>query len=146
MCLTTLAKHFLKDFIYLERGEGGEKEMERNICVCLPLVHPQLGTWPTTQACALSGNRTGNPLVHWPALSPLSPTSQGLAKHCIHMLRNLCWISAGSAHSHSQQVCQCVTSENPGWSLLADPHWNCCLILLLCTVLLTNSSWGQQSH
>ena len=25
---------------------------------------PQLGTWPKTQACALTGNRTGDPLVH----------------------------------------------------------------------------------
>ena len=46
-----------KDFIYLflERGERKEKE-ERNINVWLPLVHPLLGTWPTTQACALNRN------------------------------------------------------------------------------------------
>ena len=42
------------------------------------LLHaPLLGTWPTTQACALIGNRTGNPLVHRPVLNPLSHTSQG---------------------------------------------------------------------
>ena len=54
-----------KDFIYLflERGERKEKE-ERNINVWLPLVHPLLGTWPTTQACALNRNRTSDPLVH----------------------------------------------------------------------------------
>ena len=36
---------FKKDFIYLflERGEGREKERERNINVWLPLTHPQLG-------------------------------------------------------------------------------------------------------
>ena len=45
--------------------------------VCLPLTHPLLETWPATQACALTGNQTGNPLVHRPALSPLSHTSQG---------------------------------------------------------------------
>ena len=46
---------FLKDFIYLflERGEGREKEMERNISVWLPLMRPLLGIWPATQACAL---------------------------------------------------------------------------------------------
>ena len=58
--------HFLKkDFIYLflDRGEGREKE-ERNNSVCLPLVCPLLGTWPATQACALTGNRTGDSLVH----------------------------------------------------------------------------------
>ena len=50
---------FFKDFIYLilERGEGREKERERNIHVWLPLTCPQLGTWPTTQACALTGNQ-----------------------------------------------------------------------------------------
>ena len=68
-----------KDFIYLflERGEGRKKEKERNINVWLPLVCPQLGTWPTTHACALSGNGTGDPLVCRPALKPLSHTSQG---------------------------------------------------------------------
>ena len=32
---------------------------------------------PATQACALTGNRTSNALVHRPALNPLSHTSQG---------------------------------------------------------------------
>ena len=43
----------------------------------LPLVHPTLGTWPATQACALTGNQTGDPLVLRPELSPLSHTCQG---------------------------------------------------------------------
>ena len=38
---------------------------------------PSLGTWPTTQACALTANQTGDPLVRRPALSLLSHTSQG---------------------------------------------------------------------
>ena len=48
---------FLKDFLYLflERGKGREKERERNIS-WLPLICPQLGTWRTTQAHALTGN------------------------------------------------------------------------------------------
>ena len=71
---------FLKCFIYLflERGEGREKERERNVDVWLTLAHPQLGTQPTTQACALPGNRTSNPVVCRLALNPLSHTSQGL--------------------------------------------------------------------
>ena len=71
--------YFLKDFIYLflEKGEGREKQKKRNINVWLPLMHLILGTWPTTQACAMTGNRTSNPLVHSLALSPLSHTSQG---------------------------------------------------------------------
>ena len=36
-----------------------------------------LGTWSTTQACALTGNQTSDPLVHRPALNPLTHTSQG---------------------------------------------------------------------
>ena len=49
---------FSLDFIYLflERGEQREKEREGNINVWLPLTCPVLGTWPTTQACVLTGN------------------------------------------------------------------------------------------
>ena len=42
-------------YVFLERREGREKE-ERNINVWLPLARPQLGTWPATEACALTGN------------------------------------------------------------------------------------------
>ena len=48
-------------YLFLERGGVREKDRERNINVWLPLVHPQLGTWPTTQACALTGNGTSDP-------------------------------------------------------------------------------------
>ena len=43
----------------------------------LSLTRPLLGTWPETQARALTGNQTGDPLVHRPALGPLSHASQG---------------------------------------------------------------------
>ena len=46
---------FFKDFI-LDREEGREKERKRIINVWFPLAHPLLGTWPATQACALTGN------------------------------------------------------------------------------------------
>ena len=71
---------FLKDFIYLflDRGEGREKERKRrNMNVWLPLVYPLLETWPANPACALTGNRTRDPLVCRLALYPLSHTSQG---------------------------------------------------------------------
>ena len=61
---------FFKDFIcfiFRQRGREGERE-ERNINVWLPLASPLLGTRPTSQACALTGNQTSN---------PLSYTSQG---------------------------------------------------------------------
>ena len=38
-------------FFFFKRGREGERG--RNINVQLPLVHSQLGTWPTTQAGAL---------------------------------------------------------------------------------------------
>ena len=49
---------FLKKILFilfLEREEEKEKEREGNI-KWMPLTHPQLGSWPTTQACALIGN------------------------------------------------------------------------------------------
>ena len=64
-------------YLFLERGEGRDKERERNIDVWLPFRHPLLGTWPATQACALTGDRTSDPLGHRLALNPLSHTSQG---------------------------------------------------------------------
>ena len=64
-------------YLCLDRGEGREKERKRNINVWLPLMHLQPGTWPATQACALTGNQTRDPLVHRPSLNPLSYTSQG---------------------------------------------------------------------
>ena len=70
--------YFLKRFyLFSERGEGREKERERNINVWLPLAHPLQGTWPATQACALTGNRTGDLSARRPVLNPLSHTSQG---------------------------------------------------------------------
>ena len=41
-----------------------DKGRERNINACLPLMCPLPGTQPVTQACTLTGNRTGNPWVH----------------------------------------------------------------------------------
>ena len=42
--------------LFLDKGEGREKERERNINVWLLLGCPTLGTQPTTQAYALTGN------------------------------------------------------------------------------------------
>ena len=66
-----------KDFIYLflERLKGG-RERETSMCGFF-LLAPLLGTWLATQACSLTGNPTGDPLVHRPALNSLSHTSQG---------------------------------------------------------------------
>ena len=70
---------FFKDFIYLfifrERERKGERGEKHN--VWSPLARPLLGIQPTTQACAVTGNQTSNPLVCRPAFSPPSHTSQG---------------------------------------------------------------------
>ena len=64
-------------FIFRERGREGEREGEK-LNVWWPLAHTLLGTWPATQACALTGNQTSDPLVCRPMLNSLSYVSQGL--------------------------------------------------------------------
>ena len=59
-------------YLFLEGKEG----RKRNFNVWLPLKCPLLGTCPTTQACALTGNWTGNPLLCNQVLNPPSHTSQ----------------------------------------------------------------------
>ena len=44
------------------------------MCGCLLRPTPPMGTRPTTQACALTGNRTGDPLVCRLVLNSLSHT------------------------------------------------------------------------
>ena len=56
---------------------GRDGERGRNMNVWLPLMSPLLGTWPTTQTYALTGNGTSDPLLCRLALNPLSHTSQG---------------------------------------------------------------------
>ena len=66
-----------KNYLFLERVEGRETERERNINVWLPLMHLLLGTCPTTQECALTGNQSGDSLFQRPVFNPLRHTSQG---------------------------------------------------------------------
>ena len=65
-------------FIFREQGRGvGEKHWGVRNTLISCLSHPlNLGIWPSAQARALTGNPTGNPLVHRLVLSPLSHTSQ----------------------------------------------------------------------
>ena len=72
---------FLRRFyLFLERGEWGEKERKRNINVCLPLSHPPTGDLAHNPGMCPKGNRTGTlcfatPLsIHWatPARGELS--------------------------------------------------------------------------
>ena len=70
---------FLNWFIYRERGRKGEREGEKHQCVVSSHT-PPTGDWAATQARALTGNQIGDPLVHRPALNPLSYSSQGAAQ------------------------------------------------------------------
>ena len=62
-------------FTFLERKEGRERERERNMNVYTSQA-PPLGTWPANQACALTGNRTRDPLVHRAAPTSLYQEAQ----------------------------------------------------------------------
>ena len=63
-------------FIYFYReGKGGRKRGKHQ-CVVASCT-PPTGYLAATQACALTGNRTSDPLVCRLALNPLSHTSQG---------------------------------------------------------------------
>ena len=68
---------FVRFYLSIARERRREGEKKGNIYVWLPLTCPPLGTWPTTQACALTGNPTSNPLVRRLALKTLSHTFQG---------------------------------------------------------------------
>ena len=53
--------NFIYLFIFRER-ERGKRETETSMCErntdWLPLAHSQLGTWPVTQACALTRSQS----------------------------------------------------------------------------------------
>ena len=79
---------FLRFYLFILERRKERRQGEKHPCARdtsmgeryihgLPLACLLLGTWPTTQTCALTGNRTSNPSVHRLALNPLSHTSQG---------------------------------------------------------------------
>ena len=67
---------FIYLFIFRERKGERKRERHKRCIDWLPLARPQLGTQPAAQACALTGNRTGDLSIHRPALNPLRYTSQ----------------------------------------------------------------------
>ena len=129
---------FLKDFIYFERGEGRKKERERNIDVCLALMRPLPGTGLQPRHVPWR-NWTSDPLIHRPALNPLSHTSRGsfrflLAKAC-HIIGSpqmqgvgkLYVLMGGDTKSHGKNR---IPGRRPGvWSftvhhkVFEKSHW-----------------------
>ena len=66
-------------FIFKERRKG-EREGEKHRLIASRMPPTGEGSWPATQACALVGNWTSDPLVCRLVLNPLSHnTSQGRA-------------------------------------------------------------------
>ena len=59
------------------RKRGREMSMCKRYIKWLPLACPQLGTWPETQAPALTRNQTSDLSVHRLVLNPLRHPSQG---------------------------------------------------------------------
>ena len=70
-----LRANFLKQilFIHFERERKGGRKKEREMFIN---VWENPGTWPATQACALTGNQTLNLSVYRPMLNPLNHTSK----------------------------------------------------------------------
>ena len=65
-------------FILWQRGREGEREGEKHPCVVASRVPPTREPGPQPRyVCALTGNRTGDPVVLRLALNPLSHTRQG---------------------------------------------------------------------
>ena len=62
-------------YLFLERGREGEREGEKYHCVVASPT-PSTGDLAATQACALTGNQTSDPLVCSQVLSPPRHTSQ----------------------------------------------------------------------
>ena len=80
---STVIQFFKRFYLFLDEGEGREKEIERetsmwckNIDRCL-LYAPRPGTKPTHHACALTGNQTNDLPVFRTMPNQLSHTSQG---------------------------------------------------------------------
>ena len=65
--------YFWRFYLFIFRGERREKHRERNFNEWLSLALPLLGTWPATEACALSRNQNSEPLLHRPELNPHQP-------------------------------------------------------------------------
>ena len=68
---------FEKNILFISRERGGEGERGRKTSTNGCLSHLPLGTWPTTQAHALTRSQTGDFSVHGAMPDPLSHPSQG---------------------------------------------------------------------
>ena len=75
--LRWLILFFLRFYLFIFRERGREGQREKPQCVVVSQACPTGDLACNPGMCPLTGNQTDDPLVHWPALSPLSHTSQG---------------------------------------------------------------------
>ena len=78
----TLHPFFLKEILFTcfqREGRENERKEEKHQCVVVSCI-PPTGDPAYNPACALTGNRTGDPLVCRLALNPLIHNSQGIFK------------------------------------------------------------------
>ena len=103
----------------------------------LPLTCPLLRTWPTTQACVLTGHQTSDPLVHRLLLNPHQPRHSALswyflciqnsyAQIAVRMLLlwgRSCWETTRRQRANSKargllkECSQAETGSHPGGSV-----------------------------
>ena len=112
-------------FIFRQGGREGERQGDKDQCMVAFRTPHTLGTWPATQACALTGSRTNNTLVLRLALSPLSHTSQG---HTWHFLMNTSFLWKGSSwaemfftYDQGQNNCKGWRHVSSAQGLVRDP-------------------------
>ena len=98
---------FLTLYLFIFRERGREGERERNINVWLSLMYPLLGTWPATQACALTGDGTGNPLVRrWASTEAHQPGPKFFLKDFIYLFLER---GEGKEKERETSMCGCLS-------------------------------------
>ena len=88
----TLAQIFLKKILLIYFRQRRREEEREKYQGVVAFHTPFAGdkTWSTTQACALTGNRTSDSSVHRPELNPLSCTSQSCSgSFCLNLTYSL---------------------------------------------------------
>ena len=109
---------FLKIFIFRERGREGERG-EKHRCVRETLINclshpPNGGTWPATQACALT--RIELPIFHIEGTMPkqLSHTNQGYAGLLSARHSSIYWEHSNSRRQTRKGFLKKLESEEQG--------------------------------
>ena len=104
----------------------------------LPFAHaPQLGTQPATQACTLTGNQIGNPLVCRLTLNLLSHTSQSLE---FLKFIGVC------VHTRTRERERERERERPTCSTCGCTHWLTLVCALTGDLTLSPGAWRQCSN